>query len=555
MKIKCEKCGNGFEVSDEDLKFYEDFDVPVASKCPECRLKRRLMERNARILYYRKCDFSGKRIISMYHENQPFPVYDQEIWWSDKWDAMDYGREFDFSRPFFEQFKELENVVPHFSVFVIGGTMENSDFTNCTGYLKNCYLICESDYDEDCYYSNRIYHSKNLIDCSNCYDCENSYECIDCRGCQNLKYCQECENCHDSYFLKNCIGCRDCVGCVNQRHKQYMIFNEQLTKEKYQERTREMNLNSHQGWKSVGDEAAKIFKATQRKNIEGDHNENVVGDHVYNSKNAYYCFDCKDLEDCRYCAKVASHVKNCMDYTSWGFKAERVYESAACGDNTYNLKFCSTCTTNISDLTYCVQCTGSSNLFGCVGFKKKQYCILNKQYTKEEYEKMVPRIIEHMKETGEWGEFFPMELCPFGYNEGLSMDKFPMTRREVLAAGYKWCDYEMPEAEVERKVGADKVPDTIADVPDKIVDWAIICEVSGKPFRITGGELDMYRRLDVPLPKRSYAVRHMDRMAKRPKYSLEKGECMKCGKGMDLNISENNSERVYCEQCYLKEVY
>jgi hypothetical protein len=44
----------------------------------------------------------------------------------------------------------------------------------------------------------------------------------------------------------------------------------------------------------------------------------------------------------------------------------------------------------------------------------KEYCILNKQYTKEEYEILVPKIIEHMKtfpsphgrgargEGGEW---------------------------------------------------------------------------------------------------------------------------------------------------------
>jgi len=60
-----------------------------------------------------------------------------------------------------------------------------------------------------------------------------------------------------------------------------------------------------------------------------------------------------------------------------------------------------------------------------------KYCILNKQYTKEEYEKLMPKIIEYMEKTEEWGEFFPASLSPFGYNETIAMEYFPLTREEV----------------------------------------------------------------------------------------------------------------------------
>ncbi|MEI8091823.1 MAG: hypothetical protein WCG98_06500 [bacterium] len=51
---------------------------------------------------------------------------------------------------------------------------------------------------------------------------------------------------------------------------------------------------------------------------------------------------------------------------------------------------------------YCHHC------FGCVGLKNKEYCILNTQYTQQEYEQIVPEIIDYLMHIGERGEFFPM---------------------------------------------------------------------------------------------------------------------------------------------------
>jgi hypothetical protein len=242
-------------------------------------------------------------------------------------------------------------------------------------------------------------------------------------------------------FLKNCIACQDCIGCVNQRHQRNMIFNQQYSAEDYEREKARLRLDTREGLEAVRKRAQDLFATQPHKATEGEQNENVVGDHVYNSKNVYQGFDAKDLEDCRYCAKVASQVKNCFDYTSWGFKAEQVYFCASCGDNAYNLKFCSTCTTNISNLEYCMYCTGSSDCFGCVGLKKKRFCIFNRQYGEAEYWALREKLVEHMKSGGEWGEFFPSSVCPYGYNETLAQDQFPKTRDEALALGYPWCDY------------------------------------------------------------------------------------------------------------------
>ncbi len=108
----CQNCKKDFTIEVEDFNFYEKIKVPPPTFCPECRLKRRLNWQGYRILYKRKCDFTGDMLISTHHPDSPHKVYRQDIWWGDQWDPKTYGRDVDFSRPFLEQFKELMRQVP-----------------------------------------------------------------------------------------------------------------------------------------------------------------------------------------------------------------------------------------------------------------------------------------------------------------------------------------------------------------------------------------------------------------------------------------------------------
>lgn len=119
----------------------------------------------------------------------------------------------------------------------------------------------------------------------------------------------------------------------------------------------------------------------------------------------------------------------------------------------------------------------------------------------------MPRIIDHMKAMGEWGEFFPPHLSPFGYNETL--------------AQY----------------------------------WAIQCEVSGKPFKIIAQELQFYRRHHLPIPRRCPEQRSLDRMSQRNPHRLFDRNCAKCNVAIRTTYSPDRPEIVYCEACYLNEIY
>jgi hypothetical protein len=159
-----------------------------------------------------------------------------------------------------------------------------------------------------------------------------------------------------------------------------------------------------------------------------------------------------------------------------------------------------------------------------------------------------------MKKTGEWGEFFPSSISPFGYNETVAQEYFPMTREETLAKNFNWSDYELPFPKVEKTIPASKLPQNIDDVPDDILNWAVECEVTKKPFRIIKQELEFYRKHHLPIPKRHPDQRHLDRMALRNPRKLFERKCDKCGTDMVTTYAPDRSETVYCEKCYAKEV-
>ena len=139
---QCQNCKLNFVIEPDDFAFYEKIHVPPPTWCPECRMIRRFLWRNERALYPRQCASSGKQIISCFSPTSGVPVYDRDIWWSDAWDPLEFGRSYDFAQPFFKQFQSLLNVVPMPAVF--NGESVNSSYNNHVGWLKNCYLLFAS---------------------------------------------------------------------------------------------------------------------------------------------------------------------------------------------------------------------------------------------------------------------------------------------------------------------------------------------------------------------------------------------------------------------------
>lgn len=544
----CPVTGQRFEVTAEDLVYYRKMQVPAPRLCPDERSLRRMAFANQRTLYHRTCSGSGKRIISNYSPDQDVPVYDIDYWYSDKWDQFSTGRDYDFSRPFFEQYAELLKVAPRPNLQRNPQFDENSDFTNYAGKNKNCYLIFDSDKNRDCYYSYSVNSCEDVVDCFRVEQCELCYECIDCTNCYGCAFLQNCDNCSNSMFLKSCIGCAECFGCVNLRNKRYYFLNEKYSKDEYERKLAGLELEKCSKLEKFRTEFLEFTKQFPQKYIQGVQNENVLGDYLTNCKNAFYCFDSRKLWDCKYITQAFDDAKDCMDCTEVGDGVELFYETCYTGYEGQFVRFTSHALGRASDLTYCYFSPHCSDCFGCVGIHHAKYVILNKPYSESEYKELVPRIIEHMKETGEWGEFFPPQLSPFPYNITHAYDYFPLTREEALRRGYTWLDKE----EREYQPSSYKVPDALSEVKDDILDTVLGCEASGKNYKVQKAELAFHRKLSVPLPRLCPDERHLRRLRLRNPRTLYKRTCAVSGREILTTLSPDRPEQVVCEEEFLK---
>ncbi|MDQ3075768.1 MAG: hypothetical protein M3Q34_01420 [bacterium] len=561
----CQNCKNNFVIEANDFSFYEKIKVPPPTFCPECRSIRRMLGANERSLYKRNCDYTGNQIFSMYPEGAPFPVYETATWYSDEWDPYQYGQEYDFSKPFFQQFQELLDKVPHMALVKQGQSI-NSEYTHRVRDMKNSYMVFRSTNSMDCMYT---YIGLNTINCTDCFaiaDCELCYECIDCNKCYKTQFSQESIECRDSMFLYACKNCSNCVGCVNLVNQEYCISNQRYSKEEYFEKLEALGLNTASGLFSMEKEFEIFRKQLPQRSMMSLKSNTVSGNWFTNCENVESSFWCMDAKDCKY-IYFAYKIEDCMDYFQWGNNSELIYETGNCGVNCSRIYFCSQCWISAHDLYYCDSCPSSGNCFGCVGLKKGEYSILNKRYTKEEYEALLPKVIEHMKAMPyvdkrgieyKFGEYFPDELSPFAYNETAAVDFYPMTKEEAIGKGYKWKDREKKNYTITKE--STDLPETIDTVDDSILKEVISCgdkdrEYSTGAYRITENELSFYRRMNLPLPRACFDARHTRRLQKRPPLNIINRSCSKCDIKVETVYSENYAPILYCEKCYQQEVY
>lgn len=541
----CTQCNIGFQVSESDKAFYKKIDVLEPGMCPDCRMQRRMMFRNFFNLYYRKCDLTGKKIISMY-DDVPFPVYEMHEWWSDKWSGLDYGQDVDFNRSIFEQLKVLHKTVPRMSI--ANFFCENTEYCNFSFESHNCYLVFGNVGNEDCCYGHIVWQSKNCFDCLYTYASEFCYECTDCFQCHTLFFSVDCDNCSDSRFLKNCVGCKHCFGCVGLKNKEFHIFNKSHTKDEYEAKMKEFNSGNIQIIKIAKERVENLIKEEIVKYFHGYNCEDSSGDYLYNCKNVFKSFDLKNCEDCSYCATLDS-FNNSHDCNFSAPPSDWCYNCLTITG--HKMMMCHSCV-GASELIYCDNCPNSKHCFGCFGLKSQEYCIFNKKYAKEEYEKLVPQLITKMKSDNEWGEFFPADFSPFAYNEPIVFEYFPLTKKEVEIKGWRWKDKKEDKSE---KISDYKIPDDIKSVTDDICEKVLICEKTGKQYKIIPQELKFLCEHDLPIPRMCWEERHKERMKLRNPRKLHERKCDKCASSIKTTYSSDLPEKVYCENCYLKEVY
>jgi hypothetical protein len=471
---------------------------------------------------------SGKKIISLYPENSPFKILDQAEWWDDSFDATKYGRDFDFNRPFFEQYKDLQKDVPRWARIVVNS--ENSDYANNCAGLRNSYLSFSSYESENLLYCMRVFKSNDCVDCLNVNHSQFCSRCADSQKCYNLHYSLMCNGSSDSFYLFDCRNCKNCILSSQQNGKEYMFANQQCTKEEYEEKKTAFLQTLHSDKNALDEQFVKMVSETPHRHLHQTNTQNCTGNFINNSKNirnGYYVIDSED------CVNVydSSYLKNCYD-NSYNEESELCLEIDT-AYRLYDVKFC-TYSMTLKESAYCDQCGNSDHCFGCIGIKKQKYMILNKQYSKEDYEEMMKKIKAHMQETGEWGKPFPSTLTTFPYNTTIAYEHYPLSKEEAISQGYMWHDEE---------------PEVIA------VEDALTCKISGKQYKVIPQEAEFYEKFSLPTPKISPEQRYKELVKFQAQKNMTTRACSSCQKETQTVYPEESGVKILCEECYLAVMY
>lgn len=540
---------NKKKISEEDLKQIEKISPIInwkkvvfnTPKLPAIkRHQRRLSHRNLNKLYRTKCPATGKEITSIYNPRNWFKSYDIDYRRSDNRNPLEYEQTFDSSTTFFHQFHKLSKKIPLPALSNVN--CENCDMCNSAWNSNDCYNSFRVHACNYVYYSYRPNNCNNCLDSYQIKGSEFLYESVYSNKCSYSNYLYWCANTHNSDFLRNCNSCNHCFLCFDLDWANYCILNKQYTKNKYHAKINNLKKKWYVYLKK------SFFKILETRTYRYSHNKNSTsssGDYLINCENCFDCYMLNSSRGCRYSRDSIEFI-DCMDTYSWSLSNE-CYESTAlyrCSNVYFSIRMrhCNNCYYS-KWLFHCKHC------FGCIWLKYKEYCIFNKQYTKNEYEIEVEKIMDYMKQTWEWWEFFPMHISPFCYNESLAQDFFPLSQSEVL-------DQWLKRLNVKEEINKDKEILSVETIPDiknihtNLFEKVIQCESSWRLFKIIPEELLFYCKFWLPIP-----TIHPDERSKiRRKFLYKTNQverlCNKCGEIIQSCHTVKERKNVYCEKCY-----
>lgn len=546
---RCTISNELFSVSDLERSLLERFSLPLPTWSPLERRRLRLAYRNQRRLYRRTCAATGKSLISVFPPEFPGSVVSLNYWWSDEWDARSWGREFDFTRPFFEQFGELFHAAPLPSSMV--NNCENCEYNAYCAVSRNCYLCQSSAESENVCYTYGPTRCRDSMECHNIADCELCYEVIHGGHCYDVQESKNVEHCRESAFLLNCRNCRNCFMCANLRNAQYCFRNKQLTRAAYEQAIAPFQMMTRTTRRELREEFFATAAEQPYPALWEGMNEDATGNYIFNSKGIANGFDIQDGEDIAHGSRLYS-VKTAAD-ADFVFQGEELYQFLS-GNRPSRCRFSFSIYDGSYDVEYSASCaSGCHHLFGCVGLRRAAHCIFNCEYRPEEFHKLRARIIAHMQETGEWGHFFPPSLSPFPYNDTVAQDFYPLTEEDARQRGFQWTDH--PPEEQRSAAAAAPLPEDSREATEDILRAVYCCEQCQRAYKIQGLELQLAQKLFTSLPLRCFDCRYRERLSRLEPLTLFERSCTKCSAPITTALSPERPEPVLCEKCYHATLY
>ncbi|MBU0670947.1 MAG: hypothetical protein ABH835_02900 [Patescibacteria group bacterium] len=545
--MNCQTCQKEFNITKREQGFLDRFKVPDPTDCPDCRNMKRLAFWNYGDFFSRKCDLTGETIISTIPEDARFPVYRRDAWFGDAWEAPE--QEIDRDRPFIDQLLELQDKTPHFHM--LGDEKNvNCDFCDDVYACKDCYYSRSMVEDENCHYSYRFLYCKDSIDVTYCYNCDRCYDLTFCFKNYNIFHSLNTRDSVDGKFLYDCRGCKNCFMCWNLRNKEYCVRNQEFSEDEYKKIISQEKINTFFGIEKLKEELKKhLQKDAIHRAFYQEKCEDSIGSYLTGCKSCHNNFFNENSENCLNVFRSAEN-KDCCDLNGL-YKGELCYEiiqSTEC----YACKFCTNCLLT-QNCDCCDMCHDCKDCFGCVGLRKKQYCILNKQYDEKEYFELKDKLIEKMKGEGDYGKFWPLRSTYVGYNNSFANIYHPKIKEEVEAIGGFW---DEPKEVKDMGVDSNTLPDSAQEIDDSFIGKVVKCEKTSKPFKLVKQEIDFYKENNLPIPHVHPDRRNMDRFSQIMNIKPQPFKCPQCGTdSVHYYQPELGYEKILCPDCYKKEIY
>jgi hypothetical protein len=287
---------------------------------------------------------------------------------------------------FLQELQRLLSLYPKRPTKIVNSV--NSEYGHNINFGKNLYHCFDVTNSSDTSYTYDSFMANHCFDCDYAVESELCYEGTDVVDSYNSDYIDFCQKMTDSAFSNKCYNCQNVFGCYGLKNKSFCIFNRQLTQDEYSEK-----LKEYRKWpiEKVLEEVENLKKRFPLTQTNGVKNENSnYGNYQYFNKDCYMCFDAAHNDNCVYMFD-AHKSKNCLDNTQSGTN-ELCYEIVDCA-NCYNSAF-SAFSYNCNDSWFVFDCINVKDCIGVTNMNHAQYCILNRQLSKEDYERLSQELLK-----------------------------------------------------------------------------------------------------------------------------------------------------------------
>jgi hypothetical protein len=549
----CSLTGEKWMMTEEEIEWYKKFNVPPIKLSPNTLWKWMAYFDCGFQFWWNKHYDTGKSVLSFHHPATGVRVLPDVEWHSRDFSTI--NSEHNPSQSFFLQLRELQKRIPLLasfnvekpensitllsfgdrnSYFVFGCSSERSYYCAGAGNTSDSSLVWLSEY---------IQKSHHVLHCQRLFAC---------------KYASESLNCMNSSFIFDCRNCKNCFGATNKRNREFVFFNEQLTKDEYETRLSKIDLGKRselEAWKKKF-EALMLTQTIQPESFNVS-SEQSQGEYLTNATRCDLCFYSQDMPSDNF-HSAWLWGKSEVNAHDWGALDDSETYMCVTSPHSHKSKFCYR-SIRVDECEFCYMCIDCRDCFGCVGIRHKRFCILNKQYDEAEYYHQLDEIKTKMLETGEYGNYLPVEMSTSYVPENGSAVYCGSTDEELNKIGGNKFDPNDEGATGFEKIDKSKirdradVPDSIEDLTDEWVGVPIYDDVSKRTFAFLKPELEHYRELRIA-PPNTHFIRRLHEVATSGQLcEFVNKTCSRCSKNLLISKNKKYPDRkIFCTQCYLR---